>query len=154
MATTKGFASCPAALTRPGTAMHWIAPSEKDLATDTLEKRLWAAADPFRANSGLIGAKGNDAMRAIEKHNPQLAGIRQSELRNIAIVVPPPSTQKREEPNRLRLAEQKSTLAPQIQNLHRRRDLLLPRLLSGQVELSTIDALPVASEQMTTSCST
>jgi type I restriction enzyme M protein len=33
--------------------MHWIAPSEKDIATDTLEKRLWAAADQLRANSGL-----------------------------------------------------------------------------------------------------
>jgi type I restriction enzyme M protein len=128
--------------------MQWIAPSEKDLATDTLEKRLWSAADQFRANSGLsaaqysqpvlgliflrfaevrfavqraklektasssrrgsrvdepaayhadgilylapnarfdfllqlpeatdIGAKVNDAMRDIEKHNPQLAGI-------------------------------------------------------------------------------
>src|SRR5436190_5925744 len=134
--------------------MQWIAPSEKDTATDTLEKRLWAAADQFRANSGLsaaqysqpvlgliflrfaevrfakqraklekagansgkgnlprrgsrldepaayhadgllylapnarfdfllslpeaadIGAKVNDAMRDIEKHNPQLAGV-------------------------------------------------------------------------------
>ena len=128
--------------------MQWIAPSEKDAATDTLEKRLWAAADQFRANSGLsaaqysqpvlgliflrfaevrfaaqraklektsassrrgsrvdesaayhadgilylapnarfdyllnlpeaadIGAKVNDAMRDIEKHNPQLAGV-------------------------------------------------------------------------------
>ncbi len=128
--------------------MIWIAPSEKDTATDTLEKRLWAAADQFRANSGLsaaqysqpvlgliflrfaevrfskqravlekarsssrrgsrvdepaayhaegilylapnarfdfllslpeardIGAKVNDAMRDIEKHNPQLAGV-------------------------------------------------------------------------------
>lgn len=33
--------------------MHWIAPSEKDTATDTPEKRLWAAADQLRANSGL-----------------------------------------------------------------------------------------------------
>jgi hypothetical protein len=33
--------------------MHWIAPSEKDTATETLEKRLWDAADQFRANSGL-----------------------------------------------------------------------------------------------------
>jgi len=128
--------------------MQWIAPSEKDLATDTLEKRLWASADQFRANSSLsaaqysqpvlgliflrfaevrftiqraklekssassrrgsrldepaayhadgilylapnarfdyllqlpeatdIGAKVNEAMRDIEKHNPQLAGI-------------------------------------------------------------------------------
>ena len=33
--------------------MHWIAPTEKDKATETLEKRLWDAADQFRANSGL-----------------------------------------------------------------------------------------------------
>ena len=33
--------------------MHWIAPSEKDAANDTLEKRLWAASDQLRANSGL-----------------------------------------------------------------------------------------------------
>ncbi len=33
--------------------MKWIAPSEKDAAAVTLEKRLWDAADQFRANSGL-----------------------------------------------------------------------------------------------------
>ena len=33
--------------------MHWVAPTEKDTANQTLEKRLWAAADQFRANSGL-----------------------------------------------------------------------------------------------------
>ena len=33
--------------------MRWVAPSEKDTANQTLEKRLWAAADQFRANSGL-----------------------------------------------------------------------------------------------------
>ena len=128
--------------------MIWIAPSEKDNASAELEKRLWAAADQFRANSGLksqeysapvlgliflrfaevrftaqrtnlekagvssrrgsrvddpgayhaegilylpaearfdyllnrpesenIGAKVNAAMRDIEKHNPQLAGV-------------------------------------------------------------------------------
>ena len=128
--------------------MLWIAPSEKDTANATLEKRLWEAADQFRANSGLkaqeysgpilgliflrfaevrfgalrttlekagtssrrgsrveepaayhaenvlylapearfdhlltlpeaadIGAKVNAAMREIEKHNPQLAGV-------------------------------------------------------------------------------
>jgi type I restriction enzyme M protein len=33
--------------------MRWIAPSEKDSASASLEKRLWDAADQFRANSGL-----------------------------------------------------------------------------------------------------
>jgi len=128
--------------------VQWIAPSEKDAAATTLEKRLWDAADQFRANSGLkaqeysgpilgliflrfaevrfaiqrtrleagettsrrgsrvdepaayhaegilylapearfdylltlpevadIGARVNAAMREIEKHNPQLAGV-------------------------------------------------------------------------------
>jgi len=35
------------------------------------------------------------------------------------------------------MAEQIHTLQRQIQNLRRTRDLLLPRLLSGQVELKT-----------------
>jgi hypothetical protein len=30
--------------------VRWVAPTEKDAATDTLEKRLWAAADQLRAN--------------------------------------------------------------------------------------------------------
>jgi type I restriction enzyme M protein len=128
--------------------MNWIAPSEKDAASATLEKNLWTAADQFRANSGLkaqeysgpllgliflrfaevrfaaqrakleaagassrrgsrvdeptayhadnvlylapearfdylltlpeaadIGGKVNAAMREVEKHNPQLAGV-------------------------------------------------------------------------------
>ena len=33
--------------------MHWIAPSEKDSASDMLEKRLWDSADQICANSGL-----------------------------------------------------------------------------------------------------
>jgi type I restriction enzyme M protein len=33
--------------------MLWIAPSENDTGNNTLEKRLWDAADQFRANSGL-----------------------------------------------------------------------------------------------------
>jgi type I restriction-modification system DNA methylase subunit len=37
--------------------MIWIAPSEKDTANDALEKRLWAAADQFCANSGLSAAQ-------------------------------------------------------------------------------------------------
>ena len=35
--------------------MIWIAPSEKDTDNAALEKRLWDAADQFRANSGLKG---------------------------------------------------------------------------------------------------
>ncbi len=128
--------------------MNWIAPPKKDGNNDTLEKRLWSAADQLRANSGLtaqqyaqpvlgliflrfaesrfsvlraklqkkaagsrrgsqvedpgtyhaegvlyltpgarfdhllalpeggaVGKAVNDAMRDVEKHNPQLAGV-------------------------------------------------------------------------------
>ena len=37
--------------------MQWIAPSENDTGTETLENRLWAAADELRANSGLTSAQ-------------------------------------------------------------------------------------------------
>ena len=37
----------------PGEVMIWIAPSEKDTDNAALGKRLWDAADQFRANSGL-----------------------------------------------------------------------------------------------------
>ncbi|QPD03081.1 MAG: hypothetical protein Nkreftii_000855 [Candidatus Nitrospira kreftii] len=37
--------------------MLWVAPSEKDTATNALEKRLWDAADQLRANSGLNAAQ-------------------------------------------------------------------------------------------------
>ena len=37
--------------------MQWIAPSEKDTGPETLENRLWAAADELRANSGLTSAQ-------------------------------------------------------------------------------------------------
>ncbi|PAW77869.1 MAG: hypothetical protein B9S32_09725 [Verrucomicrobia bacterium Tous-C9LFEB] len=33
--------------------MEWVAPAEKDVATSSLEKQLWDAADQLRANSGL-----------------------------------------------------------------------------------------------------
>jgi type I restriction enzyme M protein len=37
--------------------MRWVAPPERDQGTETLESRLWAAADQLRANSGLSAAQ-------------------------------------------------------------------------------------------------
>jgi type I restriction enzyme M protein len=33
--------------------LYWVAPSENETTTATLEKRLWDSADQLRANSGL-----------------------------------------------------------------------------------------------------
>jgi len=43
--------------------MTWIAPSEKDDATATLEKRLWDAADQFRANSASDARSSEQELR-------------------------------------------------------------------------------------------
>jgi type I restriction enzyme M protein len=255
--------------------MIWIAPSEKDTATDRLEKRLWDAADQLRANSGLkaqeysgpilgliflrfaevrftaqraklekagassrrgsrvdepgayhaegflylpaearfdyllnrpeaenIGAKVNAAMRDIEKHNPQLAGVlpktynlftstllkellkKVSEIpasmdydafgriyeyflgefamsegqgggefytpssivRLLTEVIEPYHGRILDPPRKFQddfarltfpMAEAHEALTAKIRNLCRTRDLLLPRLLSGQVKLKT-----------------
>ena len=55
-AAGSSFFSFPVETVRDNLAssfMRWIAPSEEDTASATLEKRLWDAADQFRANSGL-----------------------------------------------------------------------------------------------------
>jgi hypothetical protein len=48
--------------------MHWIAPSEKDNNNAALEKRLWDAADQFRANSGLKSQEYSYSKH--ERHQP------------------------------------------------------------------------------------
>jgi hypothetical protein len=84
--------------------MIWVAPSEKDTAPETLEKRLWDAADQFRANSGLIFLRFSTAPF--------------DSLCSPDIVAP-----------------QKMEIS-QIQNRRRTRDLLLPRLLSGDCAIN------------------
>ena len=83
--------------------MNWVAPSEKDNATETLNNRL-RAADQFRANSGLIFRRFSvapfDHMCSAENQCAATGG----DFPNLR---PPPC------------------------------DLLLPRLLSGQVALKT-----------------
>lgn len=73
---------------------------------DTLEKRLWDAADQFRANSG----------RKAQEYSGPILGIIFLRFTDASL-------------------ERIAKLQTQIQNLRRTRDLLLPRLLSGQVNL-------------------
>jgi type I restriction enzyme S subunit len=68
-----------------------------------------------------------------------VSGIRQSELRNVPLIIPSLDIQVRAERILQQLAEQIHTLDVQIQNLRSTRDLLLPRLLSGQID---VEALP------------
>ena len=45
--------------------MIWTAPPEKNYDNEALEKRLWAAADQLRANSGLTSG-GQDGFSTTE----------------------------------------------------------------------------------------
>jgi len=48
--------------------MRWVAPTEKDTANQVLEKRLWAAADQFRANSGLRAGQYQSKCATLFEH--------------------------------------------------------------------------------------
>lgn len=87
--------------------MHWIAPSEKDSASATLERRLWDTADQFRANPSLKAQEYSGPIHG-------LIFLRFAEVRFDA--------------HRSRL----ENIGP-IENLRQTRDLLL----SEQVELIT-----------------
>jgi hypothetical protein len=86
--------------------MHWIAPSEKDTDNAALGKRLWDATNQFRANSGLKS----------QEYSAPVPALRRSSRRR---------SRKRSD----------RTMKAAIQNLRQTRDLLLLRLLSGQVNL-------------------
>ena len=98
--------------------MIWIAPSEEDAITDILEMRLWDAAE--QAVPAPISGLRSQEYSGGRPSGPVLGLIL------------------------LRFAERTAplfdgilALQRQIQNLRWTRDLLLPRLLSGQVELKT-----------------
>jgi type I restriction enzyme S subunit len=63
------------------------------------------------------------------------------------LLIPPAPLLKKFGAATIPMAEQIHTLHGQIQNLRRTRDLLLPRLLSGQVELASVSANGAPSNQ-------
>jgi hypothetical protein len=100
--------------------MHWIAPSEKNTANAALEKRLWDAAHQFRANSGL---------KSQEYSAPVLGLI------FLLFAIPKGNVAEKFSELFADNITQQQALTFKIQNLRRTRDLLLPRMLSGQINL-------------------
>lgn len=118
--------------------MIWIAPSEKNTDNAALEKRLWDTADQFRANSG----------RKAQEYSGPILGI--VFLRFAEVRFPAQRVVLKKSAGFLHRGSRADATAAYyagpmaryiiqrcctIQNPHRTRDLLLPRLLSGQVEL-------------------
>lgn len=134
--------------------MIWIAPSEKDAKNSALEKRFWDAADQFRANSGLkseeysapvLGliflrfAEVRFSTRRTKLEKSAASSRRGSRLDDPAayqadgmFYLTPNACFE----HLLALAGPMVQLYSTIQNLRWTRDLLLPRLLSGQINLA------------------
>lgn len=115
--------------------MLWVAPSEKDTATDALEKRLWDAADQLRANSGLTSAQYSTPVLGLIFL--RFADVRFAKVRAGLEKIASSSRRgsRMDEPAAYH-AEGMLAHSRQIQNLRRTRDLPLTRLLSEQVRLS------------------
>jgi type I restriction enzyme S subunit len=61
--------------------------------------------------------------------------IKRSALDQVFTLLPPAGLRKRSEVLVEPMHQQLITLSKQVQNLRRTRDLLLPRLLSGQIDV-------------------
>ena len=92
--------------------MIWIAPPEKDTDNAALEKLLWDAGNQFRANSGLKA----------QEYSATVLGLVFLCFRSFRERVSP-------------MLELLNVLLQKEEDLRWTRDLLLPRLPSGQVNL-------------------
>ena len=68
-----------------------------------------------------------------------VAGIRQSALRKISVIIPPLQLQSRAESVLGTLISTRETLDKKNINLRQTRDLLLPKLISGELDVSELD---------------
>jgi type I restriction enzyme S subunit len=68
-----------------------------------------------------------------------VAGIRQSALRKISVLIPPLQLQSKAESVLGTLISTRETLDKKNINLRQTRDLLLPRLISGELDVSELD---------------
>jgi type I restriction enzyme R subunit len=64
--------------------MRWVAPTEKDTANQTLEKRLWDAADQFRANSGHLSEEELTIFDILTRPGPELSTEEREEVKKVA----------------------------------------------------------------------
>ena len=66
-------------------------------------------------------------------------GIRQAALRKISVIIPPPQLQSKAESVLGTLIMTKEALEKKNTNLRQTRDLLLPKLVSGEIDVSELD---------------
>ena len=97
--------------------------------------QLLARSDPFRAHAikSMSGATGRQR-------------VRRESLEQFEIAAPPPSVAEAFDSAVAPMFRLARTLADQNANLRAQRDLLLPKLISGEIDLAEAARLPEAAE--------
>ena len=122
--------------------MHWVATSEKDTDNATLEKRIGDAAE--QAELAHYPQLKSQEYSGGRPHGPVLGLIfvrfaevhfaaRRVRLEKSQVLIPEGNVAEKFSALFAEILTQQQALIFQIQNLRRTRDLLLPRLLSGQM---------------------
>ena len=95
-----------------------------------------AKASPFYVLDAINSDQRKQQLLALAQGGATREALTKDTVSNFEIVLPPSPLMKRYDNIAQRIHKQRETLFRQIQNLRRTRDLLLPRLLSGQVSLA------------------
>ena len=95
-----------------------------------------AKASPFYVLDAINSDNRKAQLLALAQGGATREALTKDTVSNFEIVLPPRPLMKRYDAIARGIHKQREVLLRQIQNLRRTRDLLLPRLLSGQVELN------------------
>jgi restriction endonuclease S subunit len=106
-----------------------------------------AKASPFYVLDAINGDNRKAQLLALAQGGATREALTKDTVSNFEIVLPPRPLMQRYDTIARGIHKQREILLRQIQNLRRTRDLLLPRLLSGQVELACASANGATSNQ-------
>lgn len=95
-----------------------------------------AKASPFYILDAINSVQRKQQLLTLAQGGATREALTKDTVSNFEIVLPPHSLMKRYDSIARGIHRKREVLQRQIQNLRRTRDLLLPRLLSGQVELT------------------
>jgi len=99
-----------------------------------------AKASPFYVLDAINSDQRKQQLLALAQGGATREALTKDTVSNFEIVLPPRPVMERYGNIALGIHKQREILLCQIQNLRRTRDLLLPRLLSGEVNLATSSA--------------
>jgi type I restriction enzyme S subunit len=103
-----------------------------------------AKVSPFYLIDAINSDQRKQQLLALAQGGATREALTKDTISNFEIVLPPSPLMERYSATAGSIHRQREVLLRQIQNLRRTRDLLLPRLLSGQIDLEAAKALATA----------